>query len=58
MSGPQNWVVERLPPCYNQKWDSAVHHSKANKEARLVERKVCFILDVAPGEKGRLLFKG
>lgn len=58
VSGPQNWVAERLPPCYNQKWDPAVHCSKADKEARLVERQICFILDVAPGEKGRLLFKG
>ena len=28
----------------------AAHRSKANKEARLVERKVCFILD--PGNWG------
>ena len=27
-------------------WGPAAHHSKANKEARLVERKVCFISDV------------
>ena len=26
-------------------WGLAAHHSKANKEARLVERKVCFISD-------------
>ena len=26
-------------------WDPAAHCSKANKQARLVERKVCFISD-------------
>ena len=30
--------------CY-RKWGLAAHCSKANKEARLVERKVCFILE-------------
>ena len=47
---------------YNRKWGPAARHSKAIKEARLVERKVCFILDVnnrggGVGE-GRLLSKG
>ena len=31
----------------NQKWGPAARSSKANKEARLVERKVCFILDAS-----------
>ena len=35
MSATERWV-----------WGPAAHHSKANKEARLVERKVCFISDV------------
>ena len=30
-----------------QKWGLAAHFSKANKEARLAERKVCFILDAS-----------
>ena len=29
----------------------ANHHSKTNKEARLVERKVCFILEASKWEK-------
>ena len=29
----------------NRKWGPAAHSSKANKQARLVERKVCFISD-------------
>lgn len=33
--------------CY-QKWVLAAHQFKASKEARLVERKVCFISDVHP----------
>ena len=37
----------------------AGRHSKANKEASLVERKVCFILDASNWwGKGRLLSKG
>ena len=36
---------------YNQKWGPADHHSKVNKEASLVERKVCFILD-ADNQRG------
>ena len=40
------WLIQKpLWICY-QKWDLAARCSKANKEARLVERKVCFILDV------------
>ena len=31
----------------NRKWGPAAHRSKANREARLVERKVCFILDAS-----------
>ena len=41
--------ISILPPyiCQcNRKWGLPAHRSKANKEARLVERKVCFILDV------------
>ena len=34
-------------PCCNQKSGPAVHYSKANKEASLVEKKVCFILDAS-----------
>ena len=35
-----------LNKCYrNRKWGLAARQSKANKECRLVERKVCFILD-------------
>ena len=46
----------------NHKWGPAAHHSKAIKEARLVERKACFILDAGNqgwgvGEVG-LLSKG
>ena len=34
--------------CYhNQKWGPTACHSKANKEASLVERKVCFILEAS-----------
>ena len=38
----------------------ATHRSKANKQARLVERKVCFISDASIwcGEGGRHLSKG
>ena len=39
--------------CY-QEWGLAAHCSKANKEARLVERKVCFILE-AGNQGGREL---
>ena len=38
----------------NLKWDLGACHSKAIKEARLVERKVCFILDASNwGLEGR-----
>ena len=30
----------------------AAHHSKASKEAKLVERQVCFILDAGKVEVG------
>ena len=40
---------------YNWKWGLAACCSKTNKEAKLVERKVCFILDAGNwGEGGRL----
>ena len=32
-----------IPSKYYQKWGPAAHHSKANTEARLVERKASFI---------------
>ena len=35
--------------CY-RKWGLAAHCSKANKEAKLAERKICFISDA--GNKG------
>ena len=39
--------------CYcNRKWVLAARHSKANKDASLVERKVCFILDTSYGVGG------
>ena len=47
VEGMFKWV------CY-QKWGLAAHCSKANKEARLVERKVCFILE-AGNQQGREL---
>ena len=50
--GPQSLPLAtphlQIPSC-NQKWGSAAHCSKANKEARLVERKACFILDAGKG---------
>ena len=48
----------------NRKWGPAARGSKANKEARLVERKVCFISDAGNGggwgggREGGLLSKG
>lgn len=39
------------------KSSQAAHCSKANKEARLVERNVCFMLD-AGNRRDRLLSKG
>ena len=38
----------------NQGWGPAAHCSKANKETRLVERKVCFILDAGNEGAGRM----
>ena len=40
-------------------WGLAAHHPKANKKARLVERKVCFISDARNWGWGtcRRLFK-
>ena len=37
--------------CYRN-WGPAAGCSKANKEARLVERKVCFVLDAGKGRGG------
>ena len=39
--------------CCYRKWGPAPHCSKANKEARLAERKVCFILEASNGGRGR-----
>ena len=37
-----------MPKC-SQKWSpDACHSKKNNKEAKLIERKVCFILDAGP----------
>ena len=47
MEGMLKWV------CY-QKWGLSSRCSKANKEARLVERNVCFILE-AGNQQGREL---
>ena len=56
-----NWDnISPTPPsyCYRKvcMGSQAAHCSKANKKARLVERKVCFISDAAScrGEGGRL----
>ena len=44
---------------YTQKWGRAARRSKANKEARLVERKVCFVSDAGnQSGEGGLLSKG
>ena len=37
----------------NQKWGLDAHHSKANKEAKLVEKKVCFTLDAGNGYRSQ-----
>ena len=43
--------------CY-QRWGLATHHSAAYKEARVVERKVCFISESGNSrQEGRLLSK-
>ena len=50
----------QIPSC-NQKWGSAAHCSKANKEDRWVESKACFILDARNwgwGGQGKCLSKG
>ena len=45
------------PQCY-QKWGPVAHHSKANKEAALVERNACFISNASSQGEGGLLSKG
>ena len=55
----QNWIVSKWaslalwvkkigwePTYYYWKWGLVAHYLKANREARLVERKVCFISEV------------
>ena len=46
--------------CYRKVGGLAAHRPKANKQARLVKRKVCFISDACNqrGEGGQHLFKG
>lgn len=41
-----DFKAQRDSHCY-QKWGLGAHCSKANKEAVLVVRKVCFILDAS-----------
>ena len=48
------WGVKQ----YNWKWGLAACCSKTDKEARLVERKVCFILGAGNWEEGWHLSKG
>ena len=50
-----SWILGGVSQC-NGKRGPAARSSKANTEARLVERKVCFILDARSlgGEGGRL----
>ena len=62
--GPQSLPLAtphlQIPSC-NQKWGSAAHCSKANKEARWAEMKACFILDARNqgwGGEGQCLSKG
>ena len=38
-------MAKWVSACYWKVWGLAAHCSKANKQARLVERKVCFISD-------------
>ena len=42
------WVCESV--IKSVWWDPAAHHLKASKQARLVERKVCFTLDAGKWE--------
>ena len=39
--------TEKVPVKLEPKWGLAAHCSKANEEARLVEREVCFILSAS-----------
>ena len=39
--------------CYRKVGGLAAHRPKANKQARLVKRKVCFISDAGSCEKGQ-----
>ena len=39
--------------CYRKRvWSLAIHHSKANKQARLVEREVCLFQMLATRGRG------
>ena len=46
---PQEYALLGSGYLCNQKWGLAAHHSKANKEARLVGRKICFFWMPATG---------
>ena len=53
--------IRLLPMLLKGMWGPAARRSKANKQARLVEREVCFISDAGHwgrGEDGRHLSKG
>ena len=39
-------ILKHSTYCY-QKWNSTTYHSKANKEAKLLERGVCFLLEAS-----------
>ena len=46
--GWEKFYIFRKFLCYHKrKWGPTACHSKANKEASLVERKVCFILEAS-----------
>ena len=57
-SSPSNKPCAHQRPPVTKSGGLAARHSTANKEARLVERKVCFILDTSNREEGRHLSKG
>ena len=54
---PSNKPCAHQCPLVTKSGDLAARHSTANKEARLVEREVCFILDTSNREEGRHLSK-
>ena len=47
----RSWTIQSpMSATKRWAWGPAAHHSKANKEARLVEREVCFISDAGNWE--------